>query len=791
MYRKALLLIALVAGALVFSAAGPAARGAPPAPFESTGAPRLMSHVLVKLSTTDPAAAGLGGRRLDHIFGAWYRLYPAPGETVDSLLAGEGYPAAVLAMEPDYLARPDAAPPDDPLYGRQWHMPQVQLEQAWEVTTGLVAGSSQGVRLAVLDTGIATAGSDGFCHPLVAEYNVFLPGSVLPHPAEDDYNHGTHVAGTAAGCSRNGIGVTGIAYDAGLMAVKVLDGSGNGSTATIAAGIVWAADNGAQVINMSLGTACFAHYPTCRSQIVDDAIAHAAARDVVIVASAGNSSSTYAGIPGNHPEVISVAATRYDRARASYSNFGPAIDLAAPGGQTALDQNSDGFADGVLQETFDRSTKVWDYYNFQGTSMAAPHVAGAAALLRACVPEAGRDAVRAALEDYALDLGAPGLDTTYGHGFLQIHDALAGLAYSFGRDPAAGCALTGEPLPCFTLSLAADGPGTITVEPPPNCNPAGGDPPEPTAYTFGTYVTLSATPDPGNVLVEWGGDLNGATSPQTLRATRNLAVTATFAALPPEPSVLVSLKANGVTKGGLAYADEDVLRDDPATGHTLLLDGSAYGLARKDVDALTRLPDGTLLLSFDGTASNLAGIGPAVVDDSDILRFDPATGLFSWYFDGSDVELTKDGEDVDAIALLPDGRLLVSTSDGVTVTNVKAADEDVLVFQGQLGSAATSGTWALYLDGSDLSALLGDIDGLAWLPGGEAGLGVLYLSAANKVTLGGTVMLPNDVIACEIATLGATSSCRAIGRFWQGVAEGLPVKSNVDAVEIYLPPVGD
>ena len=787
MRPRTLLLILLVAGALVMPAARPSAQGAPPTPFEGVAAPRLASHVLVK-PAAGSTTAGLPGR-LEHIFGAWYRLYPPPGETADSLLTALAGSPAVERVEPDYVARPDAvsasdiAPPNDPLYPRQWHMPQVQLEQAWASTTGIDADTGVGVRLAVLDSGIATTGADGFCHPLAAEYNAFDPDSTALHPAADDHNHGTHVAGTAAGCARNGKGVVGVAYDAGLMAVKVLDRSGNGSASTVAAGIVWAADNGARVINLSLGIACRANYPACSSAIIDDAIAYAAARDVVVVASAGNSTSNFAGIPANHPDVIAVSATRYDHARASYSNYGLAIDLAAPGGQTAMDQNGDGFTDGVLQETFNRFTGAWSYYSYQGTSMAAPHVAGAAALLRACVPEAGRDAVRAALETWALDLGAPGFDTSYGHGFLQIHDALAGLAYANGRDPAAACAPTSEPPPCFTLSLAADGPGTITVEPPPNCDPTGGDPVVPTAYTFGTTLTLTATPDDGRIFVGWGGDLSGTTTPQTLRATRDLSVTAIFAAPPLEPRVIVSLSSDG-TAAGLAYADEDALLDDPDTGLARLFDGSEHGLAREDVDALALLPDGTLLLSFDSPARNLPGMAGVTIDDSDIVRFDPATELFGWYFDGSDVGLTSGGEDVDAIALLPDGRLLISTSGGVAVPGMKAADEDVLVFSGALGSDTTAGTWALYLDGSDLAKGLGDIDGLAWLPGGGAGLGALYLSAERKVTLGGQVMAPGDVFACEIATLGATSSCAAIGRYWQATAAGLPANANVDAVEM-------
>ena len=140
----------------------------------------------------------------------------------------------------------------------------------------------------------------------------------------------------------------------------------------------------------------------------------------------------------------------------------------------------------------------------------------------------------------------------------------------------------------------------------------------------------------------------------------------------------------------------------------------------------------------------------------------------------------------------PDGRLLISTSGAASVPGLKAADEDVMVFDGAFGSDTTTRTWALYLDGSDLSKKLSDIDGLAWLPGGGAGLGVLYLSADKKVTLGGQEMAPGDVFFCEIATLGATSSCATIGRYWQGTAAGLPVKADVDAVEVGVePPLGE
>ncbi|MBP6787961.1 MAG: S8 family serine peptidase, partial [Candidatus Promineofilum sp.] len=614
-------------------------------------APRLSSHVLVELAT-DPASAGLSGR-VDPIFGRWYRLYPAPAQSIDSLLAVEAANPAVLRAEPDYLLTADAAP-DDPLYLRQWHMPQVQVEEAWGVTTG------DGVVVAVLDSGVDPHGADGFCHPLYAEYNV-VGNATGPGAALDDYNHGTHVAGTVAGCAGNATGVVGLAYDANIMAVKVLT-NGTGSNADVAEGIVWAADHGAQVINMSLGSGCSSAWPACSVGVVNAAIDYAAAHDIVIVVSAGNHNRATLGFPGNHPEVIGVMATRYNQTRASYSNYGPAVDMAAPGGQSSQDQNQDGFPDGVLQETFVRSSSPhnWQYSYFQGTSMAAPHVTGAAVLLRACAPEADRDEVRAALEGYALDLGQPGFDNTYGHGFLQTYDALAGLAYGTGRDPADHCAPTAEPPPCFSVSAVADGPGVVNVAPPPNCDPDGGDPAEPTAYHFGTVLTFSADPDPGNVFTGWSGDLSGDSPAQPLRVTRDLAVTAGFAPPPPEPTVAFSLKANG-TAAGLAFADEDVLLDEPGQALARLFKGADHGLAEKDIDALAILGDGSLLISLDGPANSLPGLMGIKIDDSDIVRYAPSTGLYGWYFDGSDVGLTTAAEDIDAIALLPDGRLLLST----------------------------------------------------------------------------------------------------------------------------------
>ena len=918
MLRPLALLSAVLALGLMLTAA---VRAAPPAPAAETPE-RFASAVLVEL-TGEGAALANGGWRGEHLFHNWYRLTLEPGHSVDAALAAIADLPGVAGVYPDYIVRVDAplaAPallePGDPLFARQWHLPQVQAGAAWDVTDG------RGTIVAVLDTGVNPAGADGFCAPLHSEYSA-LTNSTLPGAAIDRYGHGTHVAGTVAGCAGNGVGVTGLAYGARIMAVKVLGDNGSGLTSNIAKGIVWAADHGAGVINLSLGSSCSANWPACSSAIINDAVAYAAAADVVIVASAGNSNHAYVGQPGNHPEIIAVSATDYARNRASYSSWGAAVDLAAPGGDKTADLNGDGFPDGVYQETFDRSTTpdTWGYYYYNGTSMAAPHVAGAAALLRSCAPEATRSEIRAALESSAADLGPAGWDTTFGSGFLQSYAALETLAAEFGRDvnarcgfmsgvppclvmdvvagpggvvdltPDANCDAAGTPgfslgtvvtatatadagsffagwggsvtgtanplvktiyrdtsltasfRPCLTVAAAPDGPGRITVAPVPNCgatgytagtevtltavpdsgyyfsgwsggagtttNPlavtlsddlavtgsfaaclavsAGADgpgrvdvAPEPNCaggagYNGGSALTLTAVPDAGYVFEGWSGGATGAANPLPLTLTADLDVTAAFR-LPPPFAISLFAPSTAIAGFGV-WGDEDVLISDSVAGWSVLFDGSTRGLTG-DVDALAVLPDGALLISLDAPVRNLPGIGAAAVDDSDVVRFDPATGRYSWYFDGSDVGLTTTGEDVDALALLPDGRLLISTAGAVAVPGITAADEDVLAFTGATGSNVTTGTWEWYIDGSDLGPALGDIDAVA-INGRMA-----YLSSDATVMLGGQAMTRGDIFACRNLTPGQTTRCASFERAWQGTANGLPATANVDALEL-------
>ncbi len=332
----------------------------------------------------------------------------------------------VLYAEPNYIAHTMMVP-NDPYYGLQWHLDNsvyggIHTEEAWDISTG------SGVTVAVVDTGI-TRGTDLADTCFVAGYD-FVNDDAFP---TDDNGHGTHVAGTVAQSTNNGIGVAGVAYGACLMPVKVLGSTGSGTYADVADGIYFAANNGAQVINLSLGG-------SAPSDTLEAAVTHAYANGVTVVAAAGNDSSSVISYPAAYDAyVIAVGATRYDETLAYYSNYGPGLDLVAPGGDVTVDQNGDGYGDGVLQQTFQRTGRsgrvTWGYYFFQGTSMAAPHVAGVAALVIANGNAITPNDVRAVLQETAEDLGPAGFDAIYGHGLIDAASALGYAAVPVDNPP--------------------------------------------------------------------------------------------------------------------------------------------------------------------------------------------------------------------------------------------------------------------------------------------------------------------------------------------------------------------
>jgi serine protease len=258
-------------------------------------------------------------------------------------------------IEPNYLYHALEVP-NDPEYSKQWNFRNINIEKAWDETKGA------GITVAIVDTGVSQVPD--------LKLTKFVKGYDFVNDkddASDDQGHGTHVAGTIAQSTNNGYGVAGIAYQANIMPLKVLAASGGGTIADIAESIKFAADHGADVINMSLGGGG-------ASSMMEEAIKYAHNKGVVIVAAAGNENRNSSSYPARYPDVISVAAIDSAGEKAPYSNFGAGIDLSAPGGSETGK---------IIQNTVNPRTGESVFAGFQGTSMAAPHVAGVAALIRA------------------------------------------------------------------------------------------------------------------------------------------------------------------------------------------------------------------------------------------------------------------------------------------------------------------------------------------------------------------------------------------------------------------------
>ncbi len=372
--------------------------------------------------------------------------------------------------------------PNDENFIYQWHLHSTDggswADGAWD----LAPNRGQGVVVAVIDTGVAyedfsgTVG--GFFQDFKRATDLGSTPFVAPWDfrnddahANDDNGHGTHVTGTIAQDTNNGIGVAGVAHASTIMPLKVLDYSGSGFADDLVEAIYYAVANGARVINMSLGFpdtgSPDAQGNVCTEIVgLNAALDYADSRGVVIVAAAGNDGGGTVLCPAAHPKVIAVAASRFDGQTSFYSNGGTALDITAPGGDPTVDQNADGYSDEVLQQTFcdDWLTLLYlgGYGEFcdvfySGTSMATPHVAGTAALLLSEDPSLTPDQVRTHLTSTARDRGASGWDSTYGWGVLDAGAAVAsvlGVPPPSPPSPPAPTNLTATPISSRQIDLS-------------------------------------------------------------------------------------------------------------------------------------------------------------------------------------------------------------------------------------------------------------------------------------------------------------------------------------------------
>jgi thermitase len=473
------------------------------------------------------------------------RLKVPAGRTAEAIDRLKACPGVIYA-EPNYVVSAAETIPDDTFWSNQYGLRAIRAPQGWD----LAAGSSA-VTIAVVDSGVDLAHVD-LAGKILPGYD-FINNDAVP---QDDFylSHGTHVAGIAAAITDNGTGVAGVSWGARLLPVKVLDSSGNGTSAGVAEGITWAVDHGAQVINLSLGG-------PDPSTVLEDAVNYAYGQGVVVVAAAGNFGTNAPFYPASYAHVIAVAATDSSNNRYANSDFGSWVDLAAPGVS--------------VFSTLRNNT----YGNLTGTSMASPFVAGLAAILRGLPGNTSPDQIEQQLETTALDLGTAGRDDLFGYGLIQADAAIRSVSASpllgvgksgtgdgtvtsvpAGIDcgtacsaffdlnasvtltavPAAGSTFTGWDDPAcpgidactltmdadrsvkaaftadgFSLSVSAEH-GTVDVSP---------DQP---VYHYGDSVRLTAVPAGDFVFDHWSSDISGSANPLDVTIHGNTTVTANF-----------------------------------------------------------------------------------------------------------------------------------------------------------------------------------------------------------------------------------------------------------------------
>ena len=327
------------------------------------------------------------GQSVKHLKQINARVIKVPPQALEAVMRALSHHPDIDYVEKDMLVAPDAITPDDPKYSSQWHLSKIQAPAAWEATAG------GGITVAILDTGVEGSHPD-LVNNLVPGWNVVSNNS----NTSPVMYHGTSVAGTVAATANNATGVASVAWNANIMPIRITNESnGVASYSAMASGFIWAADHGADVANLSYGL-------SSNSSTINNAAQYLRSKGGLAIHAAGNN-NTDKGLAEN-PYLITVAATTSSDARASYSNFGANIDVAAPGSSIYTTYTSGG------------------YKSVSGTSFASPATAGVVALIMAANSSLSPNDVEGILESSAVDLGNAGWDPKFGHGRVNAGNAI-------------------------------------------------------------------------------------------------------------------------------------------------------------------------------------------------------------------------------------------------------------------------------------------------------------------------------------------------------------------------------
>jgi type VII secretion-associated serine protease mycosin len=568
-------------------------------------------------------AIGAEGHALGDAVGdsGWYRVEVADApdlETYEDVGASLEEAQAISQAVPEYV-RTASRTPRDPYFESQRYLRTIRAPAAWDATTG-----SANVIVAVLDTGIAAGHPD--LQGKVVKGRSFVPGVTSTNDPE---GHGTAVAGLIAAGTDNDEGIAGLGWQTKVMPVKVLDARGVGTDGGVAQGIRWAADQGVQVINLSLGG-------PGQSPVLDEAVTYARSKGAVVVAAAGNESWDVATYPAASPGALAVSATDQSGTFAFLSNHGDWIDLAAPG--------------------FDILTTSLSYRYYEvvdGTSFAAPLVSAAAALVRARQPALTPAQVESRLRTTARDAGPRGVDPYYGHGVLDVAAAV-GRPYAApfplrdrdaresddlpdhaslltaGTTTSATLAPEGD-VDWYRFEVAAPATVTVTVTPPrPDAQGVDGRWMDPVVELFdadlqlldladdrweGEPETVSATVRPGSYRVRVSNWLPSASNgPHTVRLTTAVTASSPEVSTGPFHPPLVrneSWYPEGVTVGDVTGDTRPDVLVTSNTGRVAVLPGLADGtlgpmVATATVGAIGAYEGHVRLLQPDGAPPRVA-----------------------------------------------------------------------------------------------------------------------------------------------------------------------------------------